>query len=444
MTGRLWRVMALGGCILGAILAGLALRLPGEAGAMDPGRTRAYVMAALVAGALYAGASWLVLRGQLGRFALPAILVLALAMRALTLASPPLLSTDIFRYVWDGRVQVAGMNPYLFVPAAPELAGLRDGGTGPGAIYPNINRAGYAPTIYPPVAQAVFAAVAWVWPTIFGMKAAMLAFDLVGIGAALALLRAAALPLERVVILAWNPLVVWEFAGAGHIDAAAVGLSGLALLAAVRRWPGVAGVALAGAILCKLLPVALAPAVWRRQDRPGYWRLPLGVGAVIAVAYAAYAWGAGWRVLGYLPGYAAEEELSAGSGFLLLRLGALAGAVPAWAGIAYAAVMAAGLLLLAVWIAWRPWPDDRAARTRLVCRDAVWLGLATMLALSPHYPWYLTALALPAVASLQPAALWLMVAAPLLYLDEALVQVWAPVVVFVPALLLMPFRRAPG
>ena len=61
----------------------------------------------------------------------------------------------MYRYVWDGRVQLAGINPYRYVPAADQLAFLRDA-----AVYPNINRAEYAHTVYPPVAQAIFALAA--------------------------------------------------------------------------------------------------------------------------------------------------------------------------------------------------------------------------------------------------------------------------------------------
>ena len=66
------------------------------------------------------------------------------------LAQPPILSTDIYRYVWDGRMQAADINPYRHMPADPALATLRDT-----VIYPQINRADYARTIYPPVAQMV-------------------------------------------------------------------------------------------------------------------------------------------------------------------------------------------------------------------------------------------------------------------------------------------------
>ena len=46
-------------------------------------------------------------------------------MRALLLFAPPH-STDIYRYIWDGRVQADGINPYRYVPADPALAHLRD------------------------------------------------------------------------------------------------------------------------------------------------------------------------------------------------------------------------------------------------------------------------------------------------------------------------------
>ena len=433
MTRRDLILPMLGAGILVMVAAGLAQRLPEDAGGMDPDRTSRYIGFACAAAVLYAVAVWRVSR--ISGSALPVVLVLALAMRLLTFASPPLLSTDIYRYVWDGKVQAAGINPYLYLPAAPELLGLRDQGTAATAIYPHINRAYYAPTIYPPVAQALFALVGLAWPTIWGMKAVMLAFDLLGIGAALALLRLARQPAERVLILAWNPLVVWEFAGGGHIDAAALGLVGLTLVFAARRSRTLAGLALGAAVLCKLLPAALFPAVWRRWDL----RTPLAAGALIAVSYACYA-GAGWRVLGYLPGYASEEGLGSGSGFLLLRLAAAAGPLPSWAGPAYAATAAVGLLALAAWIGLRgPLPEAPGARAVLICRDAVWLTMATMFVLSPHYPWYLTALAVPCVLAPSRPALWLMGAAPVLYLDDRLTQVAAPAVVFLPAAALVVY-----
>jgi len=98
----------------------------------------------------YALAAWLILRRGTDQTdsarAVATILIVAAAMRLLLLPGVPI-STDIFRYIWDGRVQGAGINPYLFIPADATLSGLRDA-----AIFPYINRAQAAPTIYPPAA----------------------------------------------------------------------------------------------------------------------------------------------------------------------------------------------------------------------------------------------------------------------------------------------------
>ncbi len=425
---------ALGLLTTAMVAGGLLQRVAGDVGSMDRHRTISYIGFAAGAGLFYAVAVVLTRVQALPRRpALVVVLAAAAVMRALTVTAPPLLSTDIYRYVWDGRVQAAGVNPYVHLPADPALAALRDSGNGPEAIYPNINRADTAPTIYPPAAQAIFAVIGLSWPTIWGVKAVMLGFDGVAIGVTLLLLRAARLPPEQVLIYAWNPLPVWEFAGGGHIDAAALALSALALLAAVRRHPSWAGAALALAVLCKLLPAALFPAIWRRWDL----RTPLVCAIVIAAGYACYA-GAGWRVLGYLPGYASEEGLNTGGGFFLLRLLALLGPVPGWAGPAYFAIAFAGLLALAAWVSLRaPLSADPAARAIVISRDALWLSVAVVAVLSPHYPWYFAALTIPSVLTPVPSVLWLTLAAPMLYLDHGLGDVAAPTVVFVPFIVLL-------
>src|SRR5262249_49475392 len=97
------------------------------------------IVTTLIQGGVYLGAAFCVARGTWQGRLVPFILLIALLLRLGPLLAPPSLSTDIYRYVWDGRVQAAGINPYRYVPADPALAALRDA-----AVYPNINRAGYA------------------------------------------------------------------------------------------------------------------------------------------------------------------------------------------------------------------------------------------------------------------------------------------------------------
>ena len=437
--GRLLLLAALGAGIVLCVLGGAAQRLPADIASMDRARTVHYVLWAAGAGGLYAAAVWLVPRIGAGRGALWTVLAAAVVMRVVTVIAPPLLSTDLYRYVWDGRVQTAGINPYVYIPADPALTALRDTGVGVGAIYPNINRAEFAPTIYPPAAQAIFLAVATIWSGLWGMKAAMLLLDTVAIGCAVAMLRSAGYAPARVLVYAWNPLVVWEFAGGGHIDAAATAFTAMALLAAIRLRPALAGAALGLAVLSKLLPLALVPAFWRPRHAPRWdWRVPVTCGVVIVLGYACYA-RAGLKVFGYLPGYAAEEDLAGQGAFLLRLLGPVPGG-----GLIYAALCAAGLLALAASIGLRrTLPVDRAARAIVMARDVLWLGAATMVALSPHYPWYFAGLALPAVLAPVPAVLWLTLSAPVLYLDHGHDEVVWPALVFLPfaALLIRDLLR---
>lgn len=412
-------VVWLGTGLVALTLGALALHIPGTDDLGDGARKQIFVALLATAAVAYLLAVRAVLRGAAVSVAL--VLVVAVALRIPPLLAPPFLSSDVYRYVWDGRVQDAGINPYRYVPADPALATLRDT-----AIYPHVNRAGTARTIYPPAAQLVFRAVAALSPTVLAMKLAMVGFEVLACWAMLRLLALARLPRAQVLIYAWNPLAVWAFAGNGHVDAMAIGLLGLALLAAAARRDTWTGIALGAAVLVKFLPAAIAPALWRRAAP---WRLPLVTLGVMAVLYLAYV-GAGWHVLGFLPGYFGDEDLTQGTGiWLLAGLGLLMPVTPLMARV-YAGVAAIALFSLAAWTAFRPRPDD--GDPRWLCGDAALLAAAVTVAISPHYPWYFVWLALPCVLCARWSTIWLSVAPVLLYLDPWHERFLWPSLVYLP------------
>ncbi len=321
--------------------------------------------------AVYALAVAWILRHGAGRGVLMVTLVVAVLARAIALPAPPALSNDALRYIWDGRVQAVGINPYRYIPADAHLAALRDE-----TIYPHINRKEYAPTIYPPAAQLVFLAATRFGESFTVMKLAMLALEAVAIVAIMAWLAALGLPRARVLIYAWHPLPIWEFAGTGHVDAAAIAFLCLALIAAQSRRPWLAGIALAAGTLVKVYPIVLAPALWRRWD----WRMPAAFLATALLLCLPY-FGAGAQIFGFAAGYAHEEGLAEGSGFYLVRLARALG-LPAPSGIVYAAAGALAMTALAAAIALRTHP----ARPRPM--DAIALASAFLLITSPHYAWY--------------------------------------------------------
>jgi alpha-1,6-mannosyltransferase len=235
----------------------------------------------------------------------------ALARLLLVPLDPPRLSTDLYRYLWDGRVQVAGVNPYSYIPADRQLEILRDP-----EIYPKINRKDYAHTIYPPFAELWFYAVAAVHNSAWWLRAAMALADLLTIAALVRLLKAVHFPAERVLVYAWHPLPIWEFASAGHIDAVMILFVVLAFLALAEKKAALAGLALGCAILTKFVPVVLLPVLHRRRDRKMLLTCALTIGAL----YLTYFLTSGSSVLGFLPSYTREERIQTGERFYFLNL----------------------------------------------------------------------------------------------------------------------------
>src|SRR5207248_2659529 len=109
----------------------------------------------------------------------------------------------------------------------------------------------------------------------------------------LRLLATAGLPSGRIVIYAWHPLPLWEFAGSGHIDAALIASIALALWSRRRFGGWATGLALAGATLVKLYPAVLLPALYRRRE----WSMPAAFAVALILAYLPFL-SAGWGVFG--------------------------------------------------------------------------------------------------------------------------------------------------
>jgi alpha-1,6-mannosyltransferase len=367
ITGLDWPMLALAACLLALTVAG-AFWIT----SFDDGNA-GYIP--LLQAGPYALAAWLVVRGRMesadGGRALATILIVGIAMRLVLLPGAPV-STDIFRYVWDGRVQASGINPYLYLPADAALSGLRDAD-----IYPYIFRADYAPTIYPPTSQIVFYLVTRISESIVAMKAAMVAFEALAVWAILQLLAARGLPRSRVLLYAWHPLPLWEFARSGHVDIVAIAFLLLAFLAMERRSPILAGIALGSGVLVKYFPVVAGPALYKRWD----WRLPAAFVATVVVLYLPYI-GVGAKVLGFLGQYVSEEGLDRGSGIFLWNLiGALiplqAEAFPIY--FPAAALIMAALALCVVMREQKPGAD---------LAGGMLLAVTFTILFSPHYTWY--------------------------------------------------------
>ena len=292
---------------IGAIFAGLTVVTPF---AFHAGGDNAFIALAIPASLLTLMATRVAERTPTKR-ALWLIFGIGFLLRIYVLLFDPLLSTDIFRYIWDGRVQAAGINPYRYFPAHDALAHLRDA-----VIFPRINRADYAVTIYPPVAEFFFLMVTRIGENVNVMRLALLGCEAVIVTLVILFLRRMERPTTRVVAYFWHPLPIWEIANNGHVDALAVALMMLGL------WVALTGRAMRGAVMIALgvlvkpyVAPALAP-IWRPWD----WKMPLAVIAVIALCYLPYL-SVGSGVFGFLTnGYLTEEGILSGDDLWLLSV----------------------------------------------------------------------------------------------------------------------------
>ena len=331
------------------------------------------------------------------------IILFAAAYRGVLVPQRPYLSSDVYRYVWDGRVEAAGMNPYRYVPEAPELVGLRDG-----TIYPNVNREDRSwLSPYPPVAQIVFFAVALIRPlNVTAFKAVISSFDLVTTLLLMLVLARSGLDPARAIIFAWHPLSVFESAHSGHIEAVYITFLVLALLAWSKGRSFLTGASLGLAAMVKLYPALMLPVFIvatrqamnddrTRRDSSVIARFSQSISGLlhksnlmmlaafvvtVVLAYAPYL-PAGRNMFAFLRGYVVEEGfVNNGARYFLLEAVRKVVPIPTDFFLVVAAVF-----VVAVAVRWLLTVKLDA---RDVGRGAIALIGTYLMLTTPRYAWY--------------------------------------------------------
>ncbi|HWH27588.1 MAG TPA: glycosyltransferase 87 family protein [Mycobacteriales bacterium] len=375
---------------------------------------------------LWAVALACLLRARLSRRRLLTLVVVgaaALRIAAMTVVVP--LSDDLYRYAWDGSVQAAGVSPYRYAPDQADgveaLAERRTDWLFPDAVEggdtcaeigrddgcTRINRPSVH-TVYPPLAQVWFLgghlAGASQWRDIGWQALSLLPDVATCVLLWLVLVRSGRDP-RWAAAFAWSPVAVLEGVQNAHVDGLATFFVVLAVALAGRR-PAASGAALAAAALVKLYPALLLPALLVRRPV----RVVTAFVAVVAAGYLPHVLVSGADVLGFLPGYLAEEDYDAGDRYLLLRPLGLPGPV-----VSVLVALLGLAVAVAVWRRARSLaPGAREAGDTSVIGDGpgagrvavgacVLLGAALLLA-TPVQPWY--GLPLAALAALARRPEW--------------------------------------
>lgn len=388
----------------------------------------------VVAGGVYLGAVHAAVR-EARRVSLWYVLAVGLLCRLILIPSQPLFDDDIHRYAWDGKVLVHGVNPYLYAPADDTLAHLRDANWAK-IGYPDVK------TIYPPTAQVVFAAARLArMCSVPGLKLVFLLFDMGTALLIVRLLRSMRLPEHWVIVYAWSPLAVKEFANSGHLEPVMLFLLVLTLLPATGKHGRCAwtGIAFGAALLVKFVPMLLAPIVLRL----GRWRSLAYCAVTVVLLYLPFV-GAGGSLFSGARTYARYWEFNDGA-FALLSwiehrmLGGHASSMPVSPARALAALVVMTYAFLA---ARRVDLSDSISAVR-AGRNVIAACLLLMPTVDPWYVcWLLPFLCI--APSRGPLVFTVTCSLSYLYYAGHGFPAWIPILEYVPvyALLIVDLRRS--
>src|SRR5580700_60858 len=411
------RVAAIGLAL--SVMAGLVLLVVRPS--LNPAHIRPLPLVA-AAWVAFLSAAWLLRKVPL-RASVVLILLGGIAIQLAAVSAPPKNSDDLYRYIWDGRVQAAGIDPYDYVPAARQLTGLRDEllwhphaywcvtpayvpkppAAGRAAGCTTINRP-TVPTSYPPVAEVYFLGAHYLPGSDDSTTPIQATTALVAVLTTVLLLfglRGLGREVRMAALWSWCPTVALEAGNNAHVDVVAVAIAAAAILvlatARTTRRTILGGVLLGLAIATKMTPALTVPALLRRR----WVTVAIAASSAFVAVYVPHVIRVGGKVIGFLPGYLQQEGYTKGTRFGIIGLFvtgplSIAVAVLILAAVAFAVLQFADPD--------RPW------------QGALYMTAAALAVATPHYQWY--SLLLVMLVALDGRPEWLAFAAGGYYAQE--------------------------
>lgn len=217
--------------------------------------------------------------------------VIGITARVLFLPSIPNLSQDFYRFIWDGRLLILGINPYMFSPEqlangllnATELTSLEAISNAKVLIQGmgSLNASHYSN--YPPINQLCFALAALFAKT--SILGSVIVLRIIIIGADLGilyfgkkLLEKLNLPAKNIFWYFLNPFIIIELTGNLHFEGVMLFFVIWSLyMLDKKRWV-LAAILLGVSVSVKLLPLLFLPLFYKYLApeglfKKGFWKM---------------------------------------------------------------------------------------------------------------------------------------------------------------------------
>jgi hypothetical protein len=212
------------------------------------------------------------------------ILVFLILVRMSYVGTKPLGSDDVYRYMWDGRVQSAGINPYQYAPDDETLAPLHTAALPALVNHPDLK------TLYFPLCEWFFylgynisGEHAW------GFQLITILAEILTIVGIVMLLRESSYSSWRVLLYAANPLIILQISLDAHVDALGFPFIIFGMLLFRRGRKTVASVLLGLSLLVKPVALVILPILFLHErgiiNKARTILIPLGVLVAAFIPY---------------------------------------------------------------------------------------------------------------------------------------------------------------
>ena len=309
---------------------------------------------------------------------------LGIALRVLLLFSLPNLSDDFYRFIWDGRLTMAGYHPFIHTPRYFVENQIFTTGVSV-ALFNKLNSPDYF-TVYPPVSQVIFAISAWFSAGNDRLAVVIIKlFLLLGeIGVIRILARQFNQP-KAAVLYALNPLVILELTGNCHFEGLMVFFILLGILTIRKTDVLKSAVYWALAVATKLLPVLFVPLVWRWLGWRRGLQFVLWFGLFSLILFlpllAVFP-----QIFESIDLYFREFQFNASIYYLVREIGfaKIGWDIGEFSGPALAALALLGVLLISLFGGWKKQKSESLFASIIVFSLFLYYSLAAVV-----QPWYL-------------------------------------------------------